>query len=97
MSSPVNPFNQHRSTGLPEKAAEIKLWTRQNLPLTEESVVSVSEFACAKPSCPNRQTVILVMSEDAPTKKISIHKTIAEVSETDVFDACLDLLREWDS
>jgi len=97
MSSPVNPFNQHRSTGLPEKAAEIKLWTRQNLPLTEESVVTVSEFACAKPSCPNRQTVILVMSEDAPTQKISIHKTIADISETDVFDACLDLLRNWPS
>jgi hypothetical protein len=97
MSSPVNPFDQHRSTGLPEKAAEIKLWTRQNLPLTEESVVSVSEFACAKPSCPNRQTVILVMSEDAPTQKISIHKTIADVCETDVFDACLDLLRNWPS
>jgi hypothetical protein len=97
MSSPVNPFDQHRSTGLPEKAAEIKLWTRQNLPLTEESVVSVSEFACAKPSCPNRQTVILVMSEDAPTQKISIHKTIADVCETDVFDACLELLRNWPS
>ena len=97
MSSAVNPFNQHKSTGLPEKAAEIKLWTRQNLPLTEESVVSVSEFACAKPNCPNRQTVILVMSEDAPTKKMSIHKTIADICETDVFDACLDLLRNWPS
>jgi hypothetical protein len=97
MSSPVNPFNQHKSSGLPEKAAEIKFWTRQNLPLTEESVVSVSEFACAKPSCPNRQTVILVMSEDAPTQKISIHKTIADVCETDVFDACLELLRNWPS
>jgi hypothetical protein len=97
MNSPVNPFNQHRGTGLPEKVAEIKLWTRQNLPLTEESVVSVSEFACAKPSCPNRQTVILVMSEDAPTQKISIHKTIADVCETDVFDGCLDLLRNWPS
>jgi hypothetical protein len=95
MSSPVNPFNQHRGSGLAEKAAEIKLWTRQNLPLTEEMVVSVSEFACAKPNCPNRQTVILVLSEDAPTKKISIHKTVADVSEADVFDACLDLLREW--
>jgi hypothetical protein len=97
MSSPVNPFNQHRSTGLPEKAAEIKLWTRQSLPLTEDMVVSVSEFACAKPSCPNRQTVILVMSADAPTQKISIHKTIADVCETDVFDGCLELLRNWPS
>jgi hypothetical protein len=97
MNSPVNPFNQHKSTGLPEKAAEIKLWTRQNLPLTEESVVSVSEFACSKPSCPNRQTVILVMSQDEPTQKISIHKTVADISETDVFDACLELLRSWPS
>src|ERR1700761_2253793 len=97
MSSPVNPFNQHRSEDGPEKAAAIRLWTRQNLPLTEESVVSVSEFACAKPSCPNRQTVILVMSEDAPTQKMSIHKTIADVCEADVFDACLELLRNWPS
>ena len=36
MSSTVNPLNQHRSTGLPEKAATIKLWTRENLPLTDE-------------------------------------------------------------
>ena len=97
MSSLDNPFNQHRSIGLPEKTAAIKLWTRQNLPLTEESIVSVSEFNCAKPTCPNRQTVILVMSEDAPAKKISIHKTIADISESDVFDACLDLLRNWPS
>jgi hypothetical protein len=97
MSSPVNPLNQNRSSDLPEKAAAIKLWTRQNLPLTEESVVSVSEFACAKPNCPNRQTVILVMSEDAPTQKMSIHKTVTDVSEADVFDACLELLRKWPS
>ena len=97
MSSPVNPLNQHRSSDLPEKAATIKLWARQNLPLTEEMVVSVSEFACAKPNCPNRQTVILVLSEDAPTQKMSIHKTVADVSEADVFDACVELLRNWPS
>lgn len=95
MSSTVNPLKQHRGPDLPEKAAAIKLWTRENLPLTEESVVSVSEFNCAKPSCPNRQTVILVMSADGPTQKMSIHKTIADICETDVFDACLELLRDW--
>ena len=93
MSSFVNPLDRHKSIDLPERAAAIKLWTRQTLPLTEETAVSVSEFACAKPNCPNRQTVILVMSEDAPTQKMSIHKTVADVSEADVFDACLDLLR----
>jgi hypothetical protein len=97
MSSPVNPLNQHRGSELPEKAAAIKLWARQNLPLTEDMVVTVSEFACAKPNCPNRQTVILVLTEDAPTQKMSIHKTVADVSEADVFDACLELLRNWPS
>ena len=97
MSSLVNPFNQHRSTGLPERAAAIKLWTRQNLPLTEETAVSVTEFACAKPSCPKRQTVILVLSEDMSTQKMSIHKAMADVCEADVFDACLELLRSWPS
>ena len=89
MSSVVDPG----SIGLPERAAAIKYWTRQTLALTEELIVSVSEFACAKPTCPNRQTVIFVMSQEGPTRKMSIHKSIAEVCEFDVLDACLDLLR----
>ena len=97
MNSLANPFNQYRNAELPERAAAIKFWTRQNLPITEETIVSVSEFSCAKPTCPNRQTVILVMSQDGPTKKMSIHKTVADVSEADVFDACLELLRNWPS
>ena len=97
MGSVVNPFDRRGGSDVSEKAAAIKLWTRQSLPLTDESIVSVSEFACAKPSCPNRQTVIFVMSEYAPTQKVSIHKTIADVCEADVFDACLDLLRNWPS
>jgi hypothetical protein len=95
MSSFVNPLDRHGSIDLPERAAAIKLWTRQNLPLTEETAVSVSEFACAKPSCPPRQTVILVLSEDMSIQKMSIHKAMADVCEADVFDACLELLRNW--
>lgn len=97
MSSLDNPFKRDSSIDRSEKAAAIKLWTRQNLPLTEESIVTVSEFNCAKPSCPNKQTVILLMSEDAPTQKMSIHKTLADIFEADVFDACLELLRDWPS
>jgi hypothetical protein len=94
MSSFVNPLDRHGSIDRPERAA-IQLWTRQNLPLTEETAVSVSEFACAKPSCPPRQTVILVLSEDMSIQKMSIHKAMADVCEADVFDACLELLRNW--
>jgi hypothetical protein len=95
MSSVVNPFDRNRGADLSEKSAVIKLWTRQSLPLADDSIVTVSEFACNKPTCPNRQTVILLMSEAGPTQKISIHKTMADVCEADVFDACLELLRNW--
>ena len=97
MSSFVNPLDRHESIDRPERVAAIQLWTRQNLPLTEETAVSVTEFACAKPSCPKRQTVILVLSEDMSTQKMSIHKAMADVCEADVFDACLELLRSWPS
>jgi hypothetical protein len=97
MNSVANPFSQYRRADLPERVQSIRFWTHQNLPLTEETIVSVSEFSCNKPTCPNRQTVIFVMAENAPTKKMSIHKSIADVCEADVFEACLDLLRDWPS
>ena len=93
MNSFVNPFDRHGSVDLPERAAAIKFWTRQTLALTDESIVSVSEFACGKPTCPNQHTAIMVMSQEGPTKKVSIHKPIADICEFDVLDACLDLLR----
>jgi hypothetical protein len=89
MSSAVDA----ESVGLPERAAAIKFWTRQAFALTDEFIVSVSEFACGKPTCPNQHTVIMVMSQDGPAKKIVINKTIADIHEFDVLDACLDLLR----
>ena len=89
MSSVVEP----ESISLPERAAAIKFWTRQTLALPDEQIVSVSEFACGKPTCPNQHTVIMVMSEEGPGKKIVINKTVADISEFDVLDACLDLLR----
>jgi hypothetical protein len=92
MSTFDNPFGRDSSIDRSERVAAIKLWTRQSLALTEESIVSVSQFGCAKPTCPRNLTVILLMSEEAPTRKISIHKSIVDVCESDVQDACLDFL-----
>ena len=89
MSSVADPD----SASLPEMAAAIKFWTRQALALSDDQIVSVSEFACGKPTCPNQHTAIMVMSQEGPQRKISIHKRIADISEFDVLDACLDLLR----
>jgi hypothetical protein len=90
MSSAVDS----ESISLPERAAAIKFWTRQTLALTDEFIVSVSEFSCGKPTCPNQHTAIMVMSLEGPPRKISIHKPVADISEFDVLDACLDLLRK---
>ncbi|HEY2010213.1 MAG TPA: hypothetical protein VGH23_14580 [Rhizomicrobium sp.] len=90
MSSVVDP----KSVSLLETAAAIKFWTRQALALTDEYIVSVSEFSCGKPTCPNQHTAIVVMSQEGSARKISIHKPIADICEFDVLDACLDLLRE---
>ena len=89
MSSVVAP----ESVSLPERAAAIKFWTRQALALTDEEIVSVSEFACGKPTCPNQHTAIMVMSQEGRARKISIHKPIADICELEVLDACVELLR----
>ena len=79
---------------LPEREAAIKLWTRQILALTEESIVSVSEFSCGKPTCPNQHTAIFVMSQEGVTRKISVHKPLADISEFDVLEAYSDSLQD---
>lgn len=53
MSLSADPTDRDGSVGLPESSAAIKFWTRQILALSEDSIVSVTEFACGKPTCPN--------------------------------------------
>ena len=89
MSSVIDPG----SISLPEREAAIKIWTRQTLALSDEFIVSVSEFSCGKPTCPNQHTAIMVMSQEGPARKISIHKPVADICEFDVLDACLEMLR----
>jgi hypothetical protein len=90
MSSFDNPFGRQRGADHPEQVEAIKLWTRQTLALTEDTVLSISQFGCARPTCPRNMTYILLMSEVAPTRKISIHKSIVDICESDVRDACSD-------
>jgi hypothetical protein len=87
MNSFDNPFDRSRSSDHSERVEAIKLWTRQTLALTDESTVSISQFGCAKPTCPNQLTGIIVMSQTAPTRKVSIHKSIVDVCESDVLEA----------
>ena len=89
-----NPFKRDRGADHSERVEAIKLWTRQALALTEDSSLSVSQFGCAKPTCPRNLTAILVMSQDAPARKITIHKSIVDVGEDDVVDAWSEHLHD---
>lgn len=82
------------SAGLSEMAGAIKFWARQALALPDDQIVSVSEFNCGKPTCPNIHTVIMVMSQQGPGMKIVVNKPVADIHEFDVLDACMDALRE---
>jgi hypothetical protein len=82
-----NPLNRQRGADHSEKVEAIKLWTRQTLALTEESTVSVSQFGCAKPTCPRNLTAVLVMSPETPPRKITIHMSIVDVCEDDILGA----------
>lgn len=76
----------------PEMASAIKFLTRQILTLPDDEIVSVSEFNCGKPTCPNLHTVIMVMSQEKPPRKMVINKPLADISEFDVLDVCTELL-----
>lgn len=78
----VNPL-QRRAPGLVEQARAIKQWTRSFLTLSEDAVVSVNELACHLPSCPPKETVILVMTAER-TVQASIHRALEDVTEADV-------------
>lgn len=94
MSSSADPTDRDGNISLPERVSVIKFWTRQIFALPEDVVVSVSEFACGKPTCPNQHTAIFVMSQEGPVRKISIHKRIADICEFDVLEAYSDSLRD---
>ena len=88
-----NPFSRERNADHSERVAAIKLWTRQILALGEESTVSVSQFGCAKPTCPRNLTAVLVMAEGVPARKITMHMSIVDVGEQDLVEAWSDLLQ----
>lgn len=82
-----NPLG--KNPGIPAATAAIKGWARTILGLDESAVVSINELSCAKPDCPPRETVILVLRPGAPALRLSVHKAIVDVTEADVTGARL--------
>ncbi|WP_201402117.1 hypothetical protein [Kaistia sp. 32K] len=73
-----------------EASARIKAWTRVALGLDEAARVLVHELACARPGCPPRETVVLVVPADAPPFRIALHRAMHELTEADLATAWRD-------
>ncbi|KZD20449.1 hypothetical protein [Tardiphaga robiniae] len=89
-----NLFLSPRRTksGYREAVAWIKAETRSALRLDDDTTVSVSELSCSDPGCPDVETVIAVFRPDRKPQISRVHKTITEVTSTDLSNA-IDALR----
>lgn len=83
MNKLANPFAPKRA--LPEKSRQIKAWIRSHHQLDEDVVLSLSELACRDEGCPDIETVIGIMRPGRPIEIIRFHKTIAELTEKDIY------------
>lgn len=83
MTSFVNPLKPRSTPAYAAALARIRAWTSAQLP-PGDPIISVTELACAEPGCPPRETVILVMWDDASAWKLRIHKSMADVTDDDV-------------
>ena len=61
----------------------MKEWVRAVLDLSPSTTVVVSELACREEGCPPVETVIGVL-DDGEQRRWTLHKTVVEITETDV-------------
>lgn len=84
----MNPLSLRKTpqdgASLQQAVAAIKRWTRAALGLGPDVAISVNELACSFAGCPPRQIIVLVLGPDMPTRKLSIHMSLLNVSERDV-------------
>lgn len=83
MGSFHNPFRPRSGRSYIEALANIRKWTSAVI-ATDDAVISVTEIACPLPDCPPRETIILIMPDQAAASKLRIHKAMADVTEDDV-------------
>ena len=60
---------------------------RDELDLTDEDTITVSERACPRPGCPPVETVISVFPDGEDAYLIRVCKAIADVDQFDVLTA----------
>jgi hypothetical protein len=75
-------------TGSAERAKEqVKAWVAAAAGLPGDAVLAVNEIACADPSCPGVETVVLLMRPGEKTRAYKVPKALSEVTEQDIGEA----------
>ncbi|MEQ1793156.1 MAG: hypothetical protein ABL970_03110 [Nitrospira sp.] len=79
----MNLFGGRRTIDL-EQAERIKSWVRTTWALSDDTTVMVTELECREPGCPPIETVIALLEGPGKTTQHKIHKTAAQVTQSDV-------------
>jgi len=53
----------------PSHTEAIKRWTAEILRLPDDAVVTVQEVACADPGCPLVESQVIVLADQAPSRR----------------------------
>lgn len=61
----------------------IKKWIRDQLNISEETVITVSQISCPEPGCPDTETVIVIF-KDAERRLCKIRKPLNYIRKWDI-------------
>lgn len=61
----------------------IKKWIRDQLNISEETLITVSQISCPEPGCPDTETVILIF-KDRERKLFKIRKPLNYIRKWDI-------------
>ena len=74
-------FNSRK---VPGRSGSVKAWVIEGLGLNDSDLVTVAQLTCHEPDCPPIETLISVHDIDGSRRDWRIHKSIADITKTDV-------------
>ncbi|MCU0649205.1 MAG: hypothetical protein MUF00_14495 [Gemmatimonadaceae bacterium] len=77
------PFQLGRPPADPVALARVRAWACAAAALDEDAPLFVTQLACAEPGCPPLETVIALV-DGANSRKVTVHRAVAEVTQADV-------------
>jgi hypothetical protein len=84
MNGFVNSLVRKRAPGYPEAVNRLKAATREQLHLSDDVVVSVTELACREPGCPDVETIIAILTAGKKPRTVRFRKRIIEVDGSEL-------------